>query len=194
MKCKRRFHPYARIENRADRDTRCRLIPRQHVMMPVSTLPSRLLRTLFGRCCRQCKPGKKRGSAIVMKTVRALVFCAAVTGLLLRTELPAYCFAAGREMIFDKRADMILIGRDNDIYITSGHEGPQLRMTASPDIIEQDAFFSADGRFVFYKACRVKPGAGAAAYTDFEYYMHPIGIDEGGRMPINEESFKGFRK
>ncbi|MDB4349743.1 hypothetical protein OAA99_02180 [Omnitrophica bacterium] len=95
---------------------------------------------------------------------------------------------------FDRLGELMLIGRGRDLYIIRMESGAKRKITSTPEVTEEDAFFSNDGRFVLYKTKKKKSAFDKTSSPEVERFMQPIDANDLQREEINFFLYKDFKK
>ena len=119
-----------------------------------------------------------------------------VTALLFAIGIEISPIAAAKKetyYFFDRTGDHLLVSKDNDIYIRTLDGITRTRITESADVLEKDAFFSKDGRYVLFMVDKSRYFAGIAD-INIKYFAQPIDGDKTNRVEISEEIYRDFKK
>ena len=110
----------------------------------------------------------------------ALFYCGAEEG-------PNTCF-------FDRLGDLILFGKEKDIYQDRIDGGFLKKITNTPDIVETDAFFAYGGRYVVYKAEKKKSAFDKNPNPAYQYFRVPIDENDTKKKEIGEFEYRDYKK
>ncbi|MFH1594689.1 MAG: hypothetical protein ABID09_08345 [Candidatus Omnitrophota bacterium] len=95
--------------------------------------------------------------------------------------------------LFDRIGDLLLISKENDIFMQMVDGTKKGRVTESIDVQEKDAFFSKDGRYILFMIDDSKYFAGVKDVRIY-CYLRPIDGDKASIIEITEELYKDFKK
>ena len=94
---------------------------------------------------------------------------------------------------YDRYGDMMLVGRDNDIYIDKIDGTDSRKVTSTPDLIELDAFFGLGGRYVVYKTEKKISVFDKTHDYVYEYFMQKIDDTDMKKTKINDLVYRDLK-
>ncbi len=99
---------------------------------------------------------------------------------------PAHRFVHG---LRDTRGEDKLICIDSDLYVEKVYTGEKRRLTHTPDMIKDAAYFALDGKYIIYAEHPFTIGI----QPKRKYYIIPSDNDDKDRKEISEEEFGAYR-
>jgi hypothetical protein len=94
---------------------------------------------------------------------------------------------------YDRYGDLMLVGRDNDIYIDKIDGSESRKVTSTPDLIELDAFLGLGGRYVLYKTEKKVSVFDKTHDYQFEYFMQKIDDTDLKKTRINDLVYRDIK-
>ena len=95
----------------------------------------------------------------------------------------------------DRKGDLRLVNRDDDLYIERSDGSQSRRATNTPDVIELGAKFSANGQSIVYSTTAsrydktVTTMIKDALVTGDHFYIQPVAQDDTARTEISSEEY-----
>lgn len=95
----------------------------------------------------------------------------------------------------DRRGDLRLVSRDNDLYVERANGSQSRRVTNTPGIIEIGAKFSADGQSIVYSTTTSRYDKAVTAMvkdaliTGDHFYIQPVKEDDAARTETSSEEY-----
>ena len=129
------------------------------------------------------------------KKLKLLITLCAASLLMIRIVSYSPCEEEKEYYLFDRMGDLLLVREEKDIYLVMLIEArKKVRITKTHDIVERDAFFSRDGRYIFFEIDKSKYYPDGTAEIKFEYFRQPIDEDDKKRMKIEEDVYRDFKR
>lgn len=132
-----------------------------------------------------------------MKAVNTLILVILLTGALFVVDgVTPYSAANGepKTYFFDRLGDLVLFGKEKDLYIERIDGGSLKKITSTPEIAELDAFFAYGGRYIVYKAEKKKRPFDKKPHYKYKYFMLPIDESDLKKKEIDEFVYRDFKK
>ena len=132
-----------------------------------------------------------------MKTVRMLFLVILLTGTLFMVDWVIARSAVseeGKTYFFDRLGDLMLVGREDQLYIQRIDGSNRRKITSTLDVIKLDAFFGYGGRYVMYKTVKKKSGFDKKRNYEHKYYMQLIDDNDLKKKEIDVFIYRDFKK
>lgn len=132
-----------------------------------------------------------------MKTIQTLFLVILLAGALFAVDWVTAYSAEGEQQgtyFFDRLGDLVLIGKEKELYIQRIDGSNRKKITSTPDITELDAFFGYGGRYVVYKAEKKKSAFDKKPHYKYKYFMQPIDENDLKKREIDEFIYRDFKK